>query len=115
MLSEANSYSGWNRRVKQTATMILPGILAKSSTRGRWGWCAGVSRRRGTVEGAVHAVHVVIIRECVQLSPQVDRVPEEHVIEIFVERNSGTRIVPQFRARSRYATHPPLSPAALLG
>jgi hypothetical protein len=28
-------------------------------------------------------VRVVVIRECVQLSPQVDRVPEEHVIEIF--------------------------------
>ena len=31
----------------------------------------------------MHAVCVVIIRECVQLSRQVDRVPEEHVIEIF--------------------------------
>ena len=28
-------------------------------------------------------MRVVIIRECVQLSRQVDRVPEEHVIEIF--------------------------------
>ena len=33
-LSEANSYSGWNRCVKQTATMLFPTILAKSSTRG---------------------------------------------------------------------------------
>ena len=31
----------------------------------------------------MHAVRVVIIRESVQLSRQVDRVPEEHVIEIF--------------------------------
>jgi hypothetical protein len=31
----------------------------------------------------VHAVRVVVIRECVQLPRQVDRVPEEHVIEIF--------------------------------
>jgi hypothetical protein len=30
----------------------------------------------------VHAVRVVIIRECVQLSPQVDRVPEEHPIQV---------------------------------
>ena len=47
------------------------------------GMMPGASRRRGTVEGAVHAVRVVIIRECVQLSRQVGRVPEEHVIEIF--------------------------------
>ena len=28
-------------------------------------------------------MRVVIVRECVQLPRQVDRVPEEHVIEIF--------------------------------
>ncbi len=36
-LTVANSYSDWNRCVKQTATMLLPSILAKSSTGGRWG------------------------------------------------------------------------------
>jgi hypothetical protein len=36
-VSVANSYSGWNRCVKQPTTMLLPSILAKSSTRGRWG------------------------------------------------------------------------------
>jgi IS30 family transposase len=35
LLSEANSYSGWSRRVKNTATMLLPSILAKSSTHWR--------------------------------------------------------------------------------
>ena len=35
-LSEANSYSGRNRCVEQTATMLLPRILAKSSMRRRW-------------------------------------------------------------------------------
>jgi hypothetical protein len=59
-MSEANSYSGWNRRVKQTATMFLPSILVKSSTRGRWRCRAGLSRRRGAAKGAVHAMHVVI-------------------------------------------------------
>jgi hypothetical protein len=37
LLLVKNSYSGWNRCVKQTATMLLPSIFAKSSTRGRWG------------------------------------------------------------------------------
>ena len=36
-LSVAISYSGWNRCVKQPTTMLLPSILAKSSTRGRRG------------------------------------------------------------------------------
>jgi hypothetical protein len=33
-LSVANSYLGWNRGVKQTATMLVPGISVKSSTGG---------------------------------------------------------------------------------
>jgi hypothetical protein len=41
-------------------------------------------RWSGAVERAVHARCVVIIPECVQLSLQVDHVPEEHTIEIFV-------------------------------
>ena len=35
IVSEANSYSGWNRCVEQTATMLCPSVLAKSSTRER--------------------------------------------------------------------------------
>jgi hypothetical protein len=34
-LSVANSYSGRNRCVKQTATMLRPSVLAKSSKRER--------------------------------------------------------------------------------
>ena len=43
---------------------------------------AGKVNHKGVV-GAVHAIRVVISGERVQLSRQVDRVPEEHVIEIF--------------------------------
>jgi hypothetical protein len=35
VVSVANSYSGWNRCVKQTATMLRPRVLAKSSKRER--------------------------------------------------------------------------------
>src|SRR5712692_8331257 len=41
-------------------------------------------RWRGAVKRAVHARCVVIVSECRQLPRQVDYVPEEHAIEIFV-------------------------------
>jgi hypothetical protein len=36
IVSVANSYLSWNRGVKQTVTMLVPGISVKSSTGGRW-------------------------------------------------------------------------------
>ena len=39
----------------------------------------------------MHAVRVVVIRECVQLPRQVDRVPEEYVIEIFAADGAAAR------------------------
>jgi hypothetical protein len=45
----------------------------------------------------VHAISVEIIRECVQLSLQVDRAPEEHVIAI------SRRTVPLSRSTNECA------------
>jgi len=42
---------------------------------------------------------VVIIRECVQLSRQVDRVPEEYVIEIFASNGADKPFNERMRNR----------------
>jgi len=43
---------------------------------------------------------VVIIRECVQLSRQVDRVPEEYVIELFASTGADKPFTERMRDRS---------------
>jgi hypothetical protein len=48
----------------------------------------------------VHAVRVVIISECAQLTPQVDCVPEEHVIEIFAADGADQPFNERMRDRS---------------
>ena len=48
----------------------------------------------------MHAVRVVIIRECIQLSRQVDRVPEEHLIEIFAANGADQPFNERMRDRS---------------
>jgi len=47
----------------------------------------------------VHAVRVVIIRECVQLPRQVDRVPEEDVIEVFAADGADQPVNERMRNR----------------
>jgi hypothetical protein len=78
----ANSYSGSNRCLKQTATMLLPSIVAKGSTRDRWESCTGASRRRDAVKRAVHVMHVVIVPEWVNLRVRSIAFQKNTVIEI---------------------------------
>ena len=47
----------------------------------------------------MHAVRVVIIRECAQLTPQVDCVPEERVIEIFAAHGADQPFDERMRDR----------------
>jgi hypothetical protein len=48
----------------------------------------------------VHEVRVVIVREHVQLSLQVDRIPEENVIEIFAADGADQPFNERMRDRS---------------
>ena len=47
----------------------------------------------------MHTMRVVIIHECVQLPRQVDRVPEEHVIEIFAANGADQPLNERMRNR----------------
>ena len=52
----------------------------------------------------MHAVRVVVICECVQLTRQVDRVPEEYAVEIFAADRADQPFderVRNWRVRSR--------------
>ena len=53
------------------------------------GWCTGALGGRDAVERPVNANGVVIISEFAQFPRQVERIPEEHVIEIFAPNRSN--------------------------
>lgn len=62
-----------------------------------------MKRRRGalafTLERAVNARRVVIVPEWLQLPRQVDRVPEEHAIEIFAANRADQPFDERMRNR----------------
>ena len=84
-LSEANSQSGGNRRVKQPATVLPPRVLIKQC-RSRW-LCAGTLRWCGADKCAVNTLFIVISPEVAQLPFQIDRIPKEPPI---IETAAGT-------------------------
>jgi hypothetical protein len=77
----AKSWSSDNRDLKQTPAVLLPSVVLKRG--GSGGGCAGALRWRETRERAMNAMDVVVIPECLQLSRQVDRVPEEGAVQVF--------------------------------
>jgi hypothetical protein len=87
-----------DRHLEETAAMIPPSVVIKDGTGGRrfarsFPWSA-------TTERLVNAIPVIINSEFFQLAPQVDRVPDEHVIKKLppylsrsaVPRTDGTRV-----------------------
>ena len=61
--------------------MPLPGTVSKIRLRRRG--VSGAIRGRDAIEGAVDANAVVIGAEFFELPVKIDRIPEEHVIQIF--------------------------------
>jgi len=53
---------------------------------------AGAPRWRETRERAMHAMKIVVLPECLQLSRQIDRVPEENDVTIRDVRKLGEPI-----------------------
>ena len=94
----ANSQSSGNRCLEQTAAMLPPSVVIKRS-RSRGG-CAGALRRRGAGERAMNAMRVVIVPELSQLPRQVDRVPEEHAIEVLAPDRADQPFDERMRDRS---------------
>jgi len=60
--------------------VLLPTVVIKCSGSGTE--CAVALRGRETRERAMHAMAVVVIPECPQLSRQIDRVPEEDAVQV---------------------------------
>src|ERR1700687_1186521 len=60
--------------------MLLPTVVIQCS--GSGAECAGALRRCGSGERAMNALAVVVIPECLQLSRQVDRVPEKQAVQV---------------------------------
>ena len=60
---------------------------------------AGALRGRNAVERTVHAVRVVIIPDCLQLSRQVDRVPEEDAVQVFAPERADQTLNERMRNR----------------
>ena len=58
-----------------------------------------MTRRRGAFERAVNAGRVVIVPERLQLPRQVDYIPEEHAIEIFVANGADQPFDERMRNR----------------
>ncbi len=61
--------------------MMSPSVTLEGSRRARRQ--SGEPIGRGTAKRAMHTMRIVIVAEFRQLSPQVNRVPEEHPIELF--------------------------------
>ena len=77
--------------------MLPPYVEAQQ---GRGGWRhASALRRRGSVERAVGAKFVVIIPECLELARQVDRVPEQHAIEVLAADSADKPFYEWMRSR----------------
>jgi hypothetical protein len=60
--------------------VLLPTVVIQCS--GSGAECAGELRRRETRERSMHAMVVVVIPECLQLSRQIGRVPEEDAVQV---------------------------------
>ena len=96
-LSMANSYSGGDWRLEKASAMLLPSVGIKRST-GRtrltrlllWGV---------PTERLVNATAVVIGTESLQLSLQIERIPEEHAIEIFAAKGADQTFHKRMRNR----------------
>ena len=60
--------------------MLLPSVVSMCG-RDRGG-CAGALRWRETREPTMNAMAIVVIAESLQLSREVDRVPEEDAVQV---------------------------------
>jgi len=61
--------------------------------------CAGELRRRETRDGAMHAMAVVVIPERLQLSLQIDRVPEEDAVQVLAPDRADQTLNERMRNR----------------
>src|SRR5215831_2435065 len=68
-----------DRHLEQTAAMVPPCVMVKSGMGGRR--LARSFSRSAAAERLVNAIVIVIISELFQLSPQVDSVPDQHVVK----------------------------------
>ncbi len=66
---------------------------------GSRGGCAGALRRRETRERAMNAMAVVVIAESLQLSRQVDRVPEEDAVQVLAPDRADQTLNERVRNR----------------
>ena len=77
--------------------VLLPSVVIKRGTRG--GGRSGALHWRGTDERTMNAMGFVIIRECVQLSRPVDRVPEEDAVEVLALDRADQTVNERMRQR----------------
>ena len=68
-----------DRHLEQTAAMVLPCVVGKDDPNRRR--FARHFSRRAAAERLVNAILIVIIPELFQLSPEVDGVPDQHVVK----------------------------------
>ena len=61
--------------------------------------CAGELRRRETRDGAMHTMAVVVIPERLQLSLQIDRVPEEDAVQVLATDRADQTLNERMRSR----------------
>jgi len=78
-VSLANSYSSGNRELKQSATMLLPGVIVQwrglgDSVTAEFSGCVAVER-------CMRTRTLVVIFESYQLPLQIAGIPEEDVIK----------------------------------
>ena len=77
--------------------MLLPTVVIQSS--GRRTECPGALSWRETRERAMHAMAVVVIPEGLQLSRQIDRVPEEGAVQVLAPDRADQTLNERMRNR----------------
>ena len=94
----ANSQSSGDRRLEETAT--VPCLVIFGEVRTRWRWTAGTLYGRRAVERAMNASIVVIGAELTELPAQIDRMPEERLIQIVAADRPDQSLDVRVRHRS---------------
>ena len=77
--------------------MPLPTVVIQCSGSGTE--CAGTLGWRVTSDGAMHAMAVVVILEGLQLSRQIDRVPEEDAVQVLAPDRADQTLNERMRNR----------------
>ena len=96
-LSLANSHSSGDRRLEQPSAMLPPSVAIKRGT-GRTRYTS-LFLRRAPGERLMNATAVVIEAECLQLSLQIERVPEERAIEKLAAKGADQTFRKRMRKR----------------